>query len=102
MNNLDYVSGMISTWNKFCFTGGMVLASVTLPGANDVVGTEITVRISSCAADPPCLSRTLACRFALAHSSWRRRTNSPLQYGRWATLVSISTRLIVHLLEHNC
>lgn len=38
MNNLDYVSGMISTWNKFCFTGGMVLASVSLPGANNVVG----------------------------------------------------------------
>jgi len=38
MNNLDYVSGMIATWNKFCFTGGMVLASVTLPGANNVVG----------------------------------------------------------------
>ncbi|KAF8560220.1 glycoside hydrolase family 16 protein [Imleria badia] len=37
MNNLDYVSGMISTWNKFCFTGGMVQVSVTLPGANDVV-----------------------------------------------------------------
>lgn len=39
MNNLDYVSGLISTWNKFCFTGGMVLASVTLPGANNAVGT---------------------------------------------------------------
>ncbi|KAI9461770.1 glycoside hydrolase family 16 protein [Boletus coccyginus] len=39
MHNLDYVSGMIATWNKFCFTGGMVLASVTLPGANDVLGT---------------------------------------------------------------
>ncbi|KIK96257.1 glycoside hydrolase family 16 protein [Paxillus rubicundulus Ve08.2h10] len=38
MNSLDYVSGMISTWNKFCFTGGMVLASVSLPGANNVVG----------------------------------------------------------------
>ncbi|KAG6381038.1 glycoside hydrolase family 16 protein [Boletus reticuloceps] len=37
-NNLDYVSAMISTWNKFCFTGGMVLTSVTLPGANNVVG----------------------------------------------------------------
>lgn len=39
MHNLDYVSGMIATWNKFCFTGGMVLASVTLPGSNDVLGT---------------------------------------------------------------
>ncbi|KAF8140401.1 glycoside hydrolase family 16 protein [Boletus edulis] len=37
-NNLNYVSAMISTWNKFCFTGGMVVTSVNLPGANNVVG----------------------------------------------------------------
>ena len=29
---------MISTWNKFCFTGGLVEASVVLPGANNVKG----------------------------------------------------------------
>lgn len=28
----------MSTWNKFCFTGGLVETSVTLPGSNDVVG----------------------------------------------------------------
>ncbi|KAH7885927.1 glycoside hydrolase family 16 protein [Phlebopus sp. FC_14] len=38
MNNLDYTSAMLSTWNKFCFTGGMVLVSVSLPGTNDIVG----------------------------------------------------------------
>ncbi|KAG2120710.1 glycoside hydrolase family 16 protein [Suillus discolor] len=38
MNNLSFTSGLISTWNKFCFTGGMVLASVSLPGKNDVSG----------------------------------------------------------------
>ncbi|KAG1846850.1 glycoside hydrolase family 16 protein [Suillus subluteus] len=38
MNNLSFTSGLISTWNKFCFTGGMVLASVSLPGTNDVSG----------------------------------------------------------------
>ncbi|KAI6108451.1 glycoside hydrolase family 16 protein [Pisolithus croceorrhizus] len=27
MNNLNYTSGLISSWNKFCFTGGMVLVS---------------------------------------------------------------------------
>lgn len=28
----------MSTWNKFCFTGGIVEASVTLPGTNNIVG----------------------------------------------------------------
>ena len=38
INNLNYQGGMMSTWNKFCYTGGMVEASVVLPGANNVVG----------------------------------------------------------------
>ena len=29
---------MIQSWNKFCFTGGYVEVSVSLPGVNDVVG----------------------------------------------------------------
>ena len=37
-HNLDYQGGMLSTWNKFCFTGGLVEASVMLPGANNVAG----------------------------------------------------------------
>lgn len=28
----DYVSGMVSTWNKFCFTSGMIEISFQLPG----------------------------------------------------------------------
>jgi len=28
----------MSTWNNFCFTGGLVEASVRLPGVNDVMG----------------------------------------------------------------
>lgn len=27
----------MSTWNKFCFTGGLLEVNVSLPGANDVV-----------------------------------------------------------------
>ncbi|KAL4070806.1 glycoside hydrolase family 16 protein [Scleroderma citrinum] len=38
MNNLNYTSGLMSTWNKFCFTGGMILVSVSLPGTNNVPG----------------------------------------------------------------
>jgi beta-glucanase (GH16 family) len=37
-HNLNYTGGMMSTWNKFCFTGGLFEASVTLPGANNVFG----------------------------------------------------------------
>jgi len=36
--NLSYRSGMMSTWNKMCFTGGRIEASVMLPGINNVVG----------------------------------------------------------------
>ncbi|KAJ3550468.1 hypothetical protein NMY22_g456 [Coprinellus aureogranulatus] len=31
-HNLTYKSGMLQTWNKFCFTGGLIEASVRLPG----------------------------------------------------------------------
>lgn len=37
-HNLSYQGGMMSTWNKFCFTGGHVEASVMLPGINNVAG----------------------------------------------------------------
>ena len=37
-HNLNFTGGMISTWNKFCFTGGLVEASVMLPGYNNVQG----------------------------------------------------------------
>ena len=35
---LPYVPGMIQTWNKFCFTGGYIETSVSLPGVNNIVG----------------------------------------------------------------
>jgi beta-glucanase (GH16 family) len=37
-HGLNYQGGMLSTWNKFCFTGGLIQASVSLPGANNVLG----------------------------------------------------------------
>ena len=37
-HDLNFQGGMMSTWNKFCFTGGVFLASVTLPGINNVAG----------------------------------------------------------------
>ncbi|KAF7303511.1 GH16 domain-containing protein [Mycena indigotica] len=37
-HGLNYKGGMMSTWNKFCFTGGLILADVMLPGANNVFG----------------------------------------------------------------
>ncbi|KAI0651922.1 glycoside hydrolase family 16 protein [Trametes meyenii] len=37
-HGLNHTGGMMSTWNKFCFTGGLVEASVMLPGFNNVNG----------------------------------------------------------------
>lgn len=37
-HGLDYQGGLMSTWNKFCFTGGLVETSVTLPGYNNIIG----------------------------------------------------------------
>ncbi|KAL7285393.1 hypothetical protein ACG7TL_000488 [Trametes sanguinea] len=37
-HNLNFTGGMMSTWNKFCFTGGLVEARVMLPGFNNVQG----------------------------------------------------------------
>ncbi|KAI0756878.1 glycoside hydrolase family 16 protein [Daedaleopsis nitida] len=38
IHDLNFQGGMMSTWNKFCFTGGLVLASVVLPGTNNILG----------------------------------------------------------------
>ncbi|KAF8165555.1 glycoside hydrolase family 16 protein [Crassisporium funariophilum] len=37
-HGLDYRGGLLSSWNKFCFTGGYIETSVQLPGTNNVVG----------------------------------------------------------------
>ena len=37
-HNLNFVSGMLQGWNKFCFTTGYVEVSVSLPGSSSVQG----------------------------------------------------------------
>ncbi|PPQ65528.1 hypothetical protein CVT26_000485 [Gymnopilus dilepis] len=37
-HNMTYKSGMLQSWNKFCFTGGMIETAVILPGSNSVSG----------------------------------------------------------------
>lgn len=37
-HGLDYQGGMMSSWNKFCFTGGLIETSVMLPGSPNIVG----------------------------------------------------------------
>jgi len=37
-HGLNYQGGMMSTWNNFCFTGGLIEASVRLPGVDDIQG----------------------------------------------------------------
>lgn len=38
IRGMQYAGGMMSTWNKFCFTGGILVSSVVLPGRSDVYG----------------------------------------------------------------
>lgn len=37
-HNLNFRGGMLQSWNKFCFRGGILIASVQLPGFRDVPG----------------------------------------------------------------
>lgn len=37
-HGLDYQGGMVTTWNKFCFTGGLLEVAVTMPGAANIFG----------------------------------------------------------------
>ncbi|TFK37537.1 glycoside hydrolase family 16 protein [Crucibulum laeve] len=37
-HNLTFRSAMVQTWNKFCFTGGILEAAVTLPGSPKISG----------------------------------------------------------------
>ncbi|TFK27263.1 concanavalin A-like lectin/glucanase [Coprinopsis marcescibilis] len=37
-HDMEYVSGMIQSWNKFCFTGGILEASIQLPGSTSAAG----------------------------------------------------------------
>jgi beta-glucan synthesis-associated protein KRE6 len=42
-HELDYQGGMMSSWNKFCFTGGIVEASVILPGVCDFIYAPLSI-----------------------------------------------------------
>ena len=37
-HGLNYRSGMVQSWNKMCFKGGRLEASISLPGRGDTVG----------------------------------------------------------------
>lgn len=37
-HNLNYRSGMVQSWNKMCFKGGRLEASISLPGSGEVSG----------------------------------------------------------------
>lgn len=37
-HNLNYRSGMLQSWNKLCFKGGRLEASISLPGRGDIGG----------------------------------------------------------------
>jgi beta-glucanase (GH16 family) len=42
-HDLYHQGGEISSWNKFCFTGGRIEASVRLPGRPDVCASTLLV-----------------------------------------------------------
>lgn len=37
-HNLNFRGGMLQSWNKFCYQGGLLIASIQLPGRRDVGG----------------------------------------------------------------
>ena len=37
-HNLDFRSAMLQSWNKLCFKGGRLEASISLPGRGDTIG----------------------------------------------------------------
>ncbi|KAJ6481911.1 beta-glucan synthesis-associated protein [Mycena sanguinolenta] len=37
-HNLSYMGGMVTSWNKFCFTGGLIVTNIMLPGTTNVFG----------------------------------------------------------------
>ncbi|KAF9012973.1 glycoside hydrolase family 16 protein [Hymenopellis radicata] len=37
-HDLPWQGGMMSTWNKFCYTGGLLETALILPGANNIAG----------------------------------------------------------------
>lgn len=37
-HNLNYRSGMLQSWNKLCYKGGHLEASISLPGRGDISG----------------------------------------------------------------
>ncbi|GAA6016344.1 hypothetical protein JCM11491_006825 [Sporobolomyces phaffii] len=38
IHDLNFRSGMLQSWNKFCFTGGYIEVNISLPGSNDIGG----------------------------------------------------------------
>lgn len=37
-HNLNFRSGMLQSWNQFCYGGGHLNALITLPGVGDTTG----------------------------------------------------------------
>ncbi|GAA5855464.1 hypothetical protein JCM5353_002319 [Sporobolomyces roseus] len=38
IHDLNFRSGMLQSWNKFCFTGGYIEVNISLPGSNNIGG----------------------------------------------------------------
>jgi beta-glucanase (GH16 family) len=47
-NGLPYVSGMLQSWNKFCFSSGYIEVNMTLPGPNEDTQGYVSLVLSFC------------------------------------------------------
>ena len=71
-HGLQYKSGMLQSWNKFCFTTGYIEVSITLPGPNS----DTQGYVSNIAPSPQFFGSTEI---------------SGLEHGRWVTSVDRAT-----------
>ena len=57
-HDLNFQGGMMTTWNKFCFTGGIFEASVQLPGTDNIVGLWPAIwAMGNLGGNAPCIAR---------------------------------------------
>ena len=73
-HNLNYTGGMMSTWNKFCFTGGL-LQGKTLAAPKGPVLTTLTTQLA-----PSCLAPAPFVGFGLPSGRWVCRCRTSFMY----------------------
>ena len=81
---MEYEGGMMSTWNKFCFTGGLLEASVVLPG--DTVTACVTCLSFALLLILTPSQWSMACFVRMSSIERRSLSHMCFEVGQWATL----------------